>query len=95
MTGLLSGAAIIPDSIAGLAQGVIKTMLLQSLKLSGIAVLMAAGVLGTVVVAQQGKEAAVGGGAQSAANPTAKAQDKPRPRHRAKTSGSCRASEES
>ena len=38
-----------------LAQGVIKTMLLQSFKLSGIGVLMAAGVLGTVVVAQQGR----------------------------------------
>ena len=44
--GLLSGAAIIPDSIAGPAQGVIKTMLLQSIKLSGITVLLAAGVLG-------------------------------------------------
>ncbi len=75
VTGLLSGAASIPDSIAGLAQGVIKTMLLQSLKLSGIAVVMAAGVLGTVVVAQQGMRSGVDGRAQTAAKPTAKAQE--------------------
>ncbi len=46
VTGLLSGAAVIPESITGLAQGVIKTMLLQSLKLSGIVTLLAAGVAG-------------------------------------------------
>ncbi len=57
VTGLLSGVAVVPESIAGLAQGVIKTMMLQSLKFSGIGVLMAAGVLGTVVVAQQGQNA--------------------------------------
>ena len=67
VTGLLSGAAVIPESIAGLAQGVIKTMLLQSLKLSGVGVLLAAGVLGTVVVAQQGNKG--DGGAQAAPNP--------------------------
>ena len=85
MTGLLAGAAIIPDSIAGLAQGVIKTMLLQSIKLSGIVVLMAAGVLGTVVVAQQGKNGGVGGGAQPAKNPAAKAAVTARATHRAVT----------
>ena len=54
MTGLLSGATAVPESIAGLAQGVIKTMLLQSIKLAGIAALVAAGVLGTFVTAKQG-----------------------------------------
>ena len=65
VTGLLSGAAVIPDSIAGLAQGVIKTMLLNSLKLSGIGALLVAGVLGTVVVAQQGKNDGGDGGPQT------------------------------
>ena len=68
VTGLLSGAAIIPDSIAGLAQGVIKTMFLQSLKLSSVGVLLAAGVLGSVVLAQQGKNGGVEGRAQPATN---------------------------
>jgi RNA polymerase sigma factor (sigma-70 family) len=77
VTGLLSGAAIVPDSIAGLAQGVIKTMLLQSLKLSGIVVLTAAAALGTVVVAQQGKNSGVDGGTQTTANPSGTAQEKP------------------
>jgi RNA polymerase sigma factor (sigma-70 family) len=58
VTGLLSGAALIPDSIAVLAQGVIKAMHLQSIKLSGIVTLVAAGALGTMVVAQQAKKAA-------------------------------------
>jgi RNA polymerase sigma factor (sigma-70 family) len=77
VTGLLAGAGIIPESIAGLAQGVIKSMVLQSLKLSGIAVLTAAAALGTVVVAQQGKNHGVDGGAQTTAPPTAIAQEKP------------------
>jgi RNA polymerase sigma factor (sigma-70 family) len=67
VSGLLSGAAVIPDSIAGLAQGVIKTMLLQSLKLSGIGLLLVSGALGTMVVAQQGKND--NGAAQAVANP--------------------------
>jgi RNA polymerase sigma factor (sigma-70 family) len=77
VTGLLSGAALVPDSIAGLARGVIKTMLLQSFKLSGIAVLTAAAALGTVVVAQQGKNSGVDGGTQTTANPSGTAQEKP------------------
>jgi RNA polymerase sigma factor (sigma-70 family) len=65
VTGLFSGAAVVPESIAGLAQGVIKAVLLQSLKLSGICGLIAAGVLGTVVVAQQGNGASKEGNAAS------------------------------
>jgi len=56
VTGLLSGAARVPAPIAMLAQGVIKAMLLQSIKLSGIVFLLAAGALGTMVVAQQAKK---------------------------------------
>jgi RNA polymerase sigma factor (sigma-70 family) len=55
-TGLLSGANLIPVSITGLARGVIKSMPMQSAKLTGVIVLMSAGILGTVVVAQQGRK---------------------------------------
>ena len=79
VNGLLAGARIIPESIAGLAQGVIKTMLLQSIKLSGVVVLLAAGVLGTVVVAQSGKNDAGDGAAQNAANDGASAESDTRP----------------
>ncbi|HEX3446989.1 MAG TPA: sigma-70 family RNA polymerase sigma factor [Isosphaeraceae bacterium] len=58
VTGLLSGAALIPESIGLLAQGVIKAMFLQSIKLSGIVAIVAAGALGTMVVAQQANNAA-------------------------------------
>jgi RNA polymerase sigma factor (sigma-70 family) len=77
VTGLLSGAAVIPDSIAGLAQGAMKTMLLQSLKLSGIGVLLSAGVLGTIVAAQSGQDGGGNSGAQTAPTPAAKAQSAP------------------
>jgi Sigma-70, region 4 len=80
VTSLLSGAAIIPDSIAGLAQGVIKVMLLQSLKLAGIGVLLAAGVLGSVVVAQQRENGGFDGRIQTAENSAVKAEQKPNAR---------------
>lgn len=76
LTGLAATSDVIPESVARLAQGVIATMFLQSVKLSGIAALLAAGVLGTVVLAQQGKEAG-GGATQPAKNSPAKAQPKP------------------
>jgi RNA polymerase sigma factor (sigma-70 family) len=57
VTGLLAGAGLVPDSISALAQGVIKAMLMQSVKLSGVIALVAAGALGTMVVAQQAKKA--------------------------------------
>ena len=66
-TGLLSGAVIIPEAIAGLAQGVIKAMFLQSIKLLGCVAIVAAGALGTIVVGQQAKEAR-DPGSQSAVN---------------------------
>jgi RNA polymerase sigma factor (sigma-70 family) len=58
VTGLLSGATFIPDSITELAQGVTKAMLLQSIKLSGVIAVVTAGALGSLVVAQQAKKAA-------------------------------------
>jgi RNA polymerase sigma factor (sigma-70 family) len=58
VSGLLSGATLIPDSITMLAQGVIKAMRLQSIKVSSIVAIVAAGALGTMVVAQQANKAA-------------------------------------
>jgi RNA polymerase sigma factor (sigma-70 family) len=70
--GLLVGATAVPESIAALAQGVIQAMLLQSVKLFGIAAILTVGVVGTVVIAQQEKDTA----AKPAAPPVA-AKDKP------------------
>ena len=53
--GLLVGATAVPQAIATLAQGVIQAMFFQSIKLSAIAVLLTLGLVGTVVLAQQGK----------------------------------------
>ncbi len=54
--GLLVGAAAVPESIAALAEGVIQAMLVQTAKISGFAALLTIGIVGTVVLAQQGKE---------------------------------------
>src|SRR5207244_6280654 len=55
VSGLLAGASAIPESIIALAQGVIHAMFLQTVKVAGVGALLAAGVLGTVVVDHQGK----------------------------------------
>ncbi len=56
ISGLLVGVGVIPESVAALAQGVIQAMLFQTLKMTGIAALLTVGgVVGTVVLAQQGK----------------------------------------
>jgi len=55
-------------------------MLLQSAKLSGISALLAAGVLGAVVLAQQGNGPGHDAGAQPVKNSAAKAREKPQPR---------------
>jgi RNA polymerase sigma factor (sigma-70 family) len=55
VTGLLAGSPAIPVPIATLARGVIQTMLVQSWKLSALAGLLTAGVVGTVVLAQQAR----------------------------------------
>ncbi len=55
VTGLLGGGAVIPGSISALAQGVIQSMLFQTVRVAAVAVLTA-GAVGTVVLAQQGKD---------------------------------------
>jgi RNA polymerase sigma factor (sigma-70 family) len=60
LSGLLVGATAVPESIAALAQGVIQTMLLQTVKVCGIATILTMGVVGTLVVAQQEKTGAKG-----------------------------------
>jgi RNA polymerase sigma factor (sigma-70 family) len=54
LTGLLGGGTVVPPSIAALAQGVVQSMFLQTIRVSAAA-LLAVGAIGTVVVAQQGK----------------------------------------
>src|SRR5262249_55736144 len=76
--GLLVGAGAIPGSIAALARGVIHAMILQSVKSTGIAVLLGAGVLATVVVAQQGKNPADGKAARPAGGSFLVTQPSPR-----------------
>jgi RNA polymerase sigma factor (sigma-70 family) len=65
VTGLLGGGAVVPESISALAQGVIQSMVFQTIRVSAVA-LLAAGAIGTVVVAQQGKERAAQGGGSAA-----------------------------
>ena len=77
--GLLVGATAVPESIAALAQGVIQAMLFQTIKLSGIAAILTLGVVGTVVLAQQGKNKATNTVARSAEAPVASPQNKPAP----------------
>jgi RNA polymerase sigma factor (sigma-70 family) len=58
ISGLYTGALTVPDSIAILAKGVIRTMMFQAYKSSAVALLVGAGLLGTVVLAQQGTQRA-------------------------------------
>ena len=53
LSGLLVGAGAVPESIAALAQGVIQSMLFQTVKVCGLAAILTVGVVGTLVVAQQ------------------------------------------
>jgi RNA polymerase sigma factor (sigma-70 family) len=55
LSGLLVGAAAVPESIAALARGVIHAMLVQTVKVCGLATIFGVGVVGTFVVAQQAK----------------------------------------
>ena len=54
VSGLIAGGSVVPESVANLAQGVIKIMLIQSYKVTGLIGVVSAGVVGTVVWAQQG-----------------------------------------
>ncbi len=58
INGLCTGALAVPQSIATLAEGVIRIMMFQAYKSSAVALLVGAGLLGTVVLAQQGTQRA-------------------------------------
>jgi len=70
ISGLCIGAIAVPDSIAILATGAIRTMMFQTYKSSAVALLVGAGLLGSVVLAQQGTRRAGdrGSGDQASAN---------------------------
>jgi RNA polymerase sigma factor (sigma-70 family) len=65
LTGLLGGLTVVPQSIAALAQGVVQSMFLQTIRVSAAA-LLAVGAIGTFVVAQQGKGQPTGAAAPAA-----------------------------
>jgi hypothetical protein len=79
VSGLLGQASVIPGSITTLAHGVVSSMLFHTVKLSCAVVLVSAGVLGTVVLAQQGRDGVAGaGGSTSSGNASAAgAEQKP------------------
>ena len=52
VTGLLGGGSVVPESISTLAQGVIQSMLIQTIRVSAVA-LLAAGAIGTVARAKK------------------------------------------
>jgi RNA polymerase sigma factor (sigma-70 family) len=79
VSGLISSGSVVQESIAILAQGVIKSMLISSYKLAGIVAALSAGVVGTVVFAQQGRAPLGGGLAQGGPRPEAPAQANPGP----------------
>jgi RNA polymerase sigma factor (sigma-70 family) len=76
--GLIAGAPAIPESISILAQGVLQAMMFQTVKISAIVVLVTAGVLGTVVIAQnhRGTEPAAARPGGAAVEPP---QNRPQP----------------
>jgi RNA polymerase sigma factor (sigma-70 family) len=72
ISGLVAGEAAIPASIAALARGVLRSMLVSTSTLFGFAAILIAGILGTVVLAQQTKVPPT-----RAARQDARPQDKP------------------
>jgi RNA polymerase sigma factor (sigma-70 family) len=62
VTGLLGGGAVVPASISALAQGVIQSMCIQTIR-AGALGLVAVGAIGTMVLAQQGNGRSPAGGA--------------------------------
>jgi RNA polymerase sigma factor (sigma-70 family) len=79
VSGLLVAADAVPVSIAALARGVIHAMMFQTVKSTGIAILLGAGVLVTMAVAQKGNNPAADSLAQPAGDPLVLAQNKPAP----------------
>jgi RNA polymerase sigma factor (sigma-70 family) len=75
--GLVVGESAIPASIAGLARGVIRSMVLNTWRAAGIVAVLAVGVLGTVVWAQQGTPAKTDAAAAPAVRPAAREPDRP------------------
>ena len=76
VSGLLVAADAVPVSIAALARGVIYAMILQTVKSTGIAILLGAGVLATMAVAQKGKNPPADPAAQPAGAALVLAQNK-------------------
>jgi RNA polymerase sigma factor (sigma-70 family) len=56
VSGLVGHASGIPGSVTTLVQGVVSSMLFHTVKVSAAVALLSAGVLGTVVLAQQGRQ---------------------------------------
>ncbi|MFI5455142.1 MAG: RNA polymerase sigma factor [Isosphaerales bacterium] len=77
LNGLLDGATAIPVTITALSEGAIKSMIFQAYKLPAIVALTAVGLLGTVVLAQQGKNAAGNGPSSPVKNASSAPQDRP------------------
>jgi len=77
LDGLLAGATAIPGSITALSEGAIKAMIFQAYNLPAIVALTAAGLLGTVVLAQQGKNATGNGPSSPVKNASSAPQDRP------------------
>ncbi len=79
LSGLVLRTAVVPPSIAALAQGVLHTMLLHSLKIGAFVTLVSVGVVGTLVVAQQegsSPKPAAPAGQEARTQPTRKAEEK-------------------
>jgi RNA polymerase sigma factor (sigma-70 family) len=79
VSGLIAGGSVVPVSIVNLAQGVISAMLIQSYKLVGLIGVVSAGVVGTVVWAQQGTGPAQTALASAGPSPAARAQPRADP----------------
>jgi hypothetical protein len=77
--GLLAAQCVVPDSVVSLAQGVIRTMLFQSVTSASVPALLVAGLLGTLVAAQQGVKPGAAPAARPTSAPSAVAQNQPRP----------------
>ncbi len=77
VSGLVAGESAIPASIASLARGVIRSMLFHTCKLVAFVALLAAGVLATVVSAQQGQSPPPAALGKPVASPAARLQDQP------------------
>ncbi len=72
VSGLVAGETAIPASIAALARGVLRSMLLNTCKVLGIVALLTAGVLAIVVSAQQGTPRVLASPARPGASPAAR-----------------------